>query len=69
MQFIKHTFPKMIISDEGKQIKAKSDIYYVDENGEEHFPHYSTIIFVPNTFDESQLYELYIEEDITGGEN
>lgn len=70
MKLIKHTKPAMIIADEGKQIKSVNDVYikeYVDEKGNlipEHFPHYSTVIFVPSTFTEEQMNELYIEEDI-----
>ena len=65
MKFIEHTKPKMIISDKGKQIRSKDDVYFKDEEtGEEHFPHYSTTIFVPDSFTEEQMNDLYIEEEI-----
>jgi hypothetical protein len=70
MQLIKHTRPKMIISDEGKHIRGVNDIYvpeHTDEEGNivpEHFPYYSTTIFVPNSFTEKQMNEEYVEEDI-----
>ena len=74
MQLIKHTKPKMIISDEGKWIRDKQDVYvpaHIDEEGNlvpEHFSHYSTTIFVPDDFTEAQMNELYIEETIEKGE-
>ena len=74
MQLINWTKPKMIISDEGKHIRDKQDVYvpeHIDEEGNlvpEHFPHYSTTIFVPDNFTEEQMNELYIEETIEKGE-
>ena len=70
MTLFKHTKPNMIVADEGKRIRDINDVYkaaYIDEEGneiEEHFPHYSTVIFVPNSFTEEQMNELYIEENI-----
>ena len=70
MKLFDYTKPKMIVADEGKHIRSKEDVYvaeYTDENGnsvEEHTPHYATTIFVPDTFTEEQMNELYIEEDI-----
>ena len=74
MQLIKHTKPKMIISDEGKWIRDKQDVYvpeHYDEEGNlipEHFPHYSTTIFVPDDFTIEMMNELYVEETIEKGE-
>ena len=74
MQLINWTKPKMIISDEGKHIRDKQDVYvpeHKDEEGNlipEHFPYYSTTIFVPDDFTEEQMNELYIEETIEKGE-
>ena len=74
MQLINWTKPKMIISDEGKHIRDKQDVYvpeHKDEEGNivpEHFPHYSTTIFVPDDFTEEQMNELYVEETIEKGE-
>ena len=70
MKFFNYTKPKMIVADEGKQIRAKNDIYEPkkeDENGNiipEHFPYYATTIFVPDSFTEEQMNEDYIEENI-----
>lgn len=70
MKFFNYTNPKMIVANEGKHIRAKNDVYkeeYVNEEGEivpEHFPYYTTIIFVPNSFTEEQMNEEYIEEYI-----
>lgn len=74
MQLINWAKPKMIISDEGKWIRDKQDVYvpeHKDEEGNlipEHFPHYSTTIFVPDDFTEEQMNELYVEETIEKGE-
>ena len=71
MQVILHTTPAMIIADEGKKLRDVNDVYkeaYVDEEGneiEEHFPHYSTVVFIPNSLTEGQVKELYVEEEIT----
>lgn len=64
MKLFTYMQPKMIVADEGKQIRSVDDVYYVDENGEEHFPHYSTTIFVPDTFTEEMMNELYVEEEV-----
>ena len=74
MTLFSFTKPKMIISDEGKHIRDKQDVYvpeHIDEEGNivpEHFPHYSTTIFVPDDFTEEQMNELYVEETIEKGE-
>lgn len=74
MQLINWTKPKMIISDEGKWIRDKQDIYvpeHKDEEGNivpEHFPHYSTTIFVPDDFTIEMMNDLYVEEIIEKGE-
>lgn len=66
MQLFSYTKPKMIVADEGKHIRSVDDVYYKnEETGEEHFPYYSTTIFVPDSFTEEQMNELYVEEDIT----
>ena len=65
MTLFSYTKPKMIVADEGKGIRSVDDVYYVDEEtGEEHFPYYSTTIFVPDEFTEEKMYELYVEEEI-----
>jgi hypothetical protein len=70
MKLFNYTKPKMIVADEGKQIRAKNDVYvaeYVDEEGNivpEHKPYYATTVFVPDIFTEEQMNELYVEEEI-----
>lgn len=70
MKFFNYTKPKMIVADEGKHIRDINDVYvaeHTDGEGhliEEHFPYYSTTIFVPDSFTEAQMYEQYVEEDI-----
>ena len=70
MYFFDYTNPKMIVADKGKHIRGKEDVYvaeHIDEDGNivpEHFPYYSTTIFVPDTFTEEQMYELYVEENM-----
>ena len=70
MTLFDYTKPKMIVADKEKQIRSADDVYvaeYVDEEGNvvpEHTPYYSTTIFVPDSFTEEQMNELYIEETI-----
>lgn len=70
MTLFEYTKPKMIVADEGKQIRAINDIYvaeHTDEEGNvvpEYFPHYATTIFVPDSFTEEQMNKEYIEEVI-----
>ena len=74
MKLFSYTKPKMIVADEGKHIRSVDDVYipeHIDEEGNlvpEHFPHYSTTIFVPDNFTEEQMNELYVEETIEKGE-
>ena len=70
MKLFTYTKPKMIVADEGKQIRSKDDVYVAEHYNEEgnlvpeHIPYYSTTIFVPDNFTEEEMNELYIEEDI-----
>ena len=74
MIFFNYTKPKMIVADEGKHIREKQDVYvpeYTDEEGNvvpEHIPNYTTTIFVPDVFTETQMNELYVEEEIEESE-
>ena len=75
MQLIKHTKPKMIISDEGKWIRDVNNVYVAEHTDEqtgelipEKTPHYTTTIFVPDNFTEEQMNELYVEEEIKESE-
>lgn len=71
MEFIGRTKPKLLIADEGKQLRDKKDVYiseHMDEMGNivpEHIPYYSTLIFLGdqiNSLEECQ--EIYVEEDM-----
>ncbi len=70
MFLLKHTKPKMVVSEEGKHIRGVNDVYvpeHTDEEGnvvEEHFPYFTTVIFVPDSYTEEQMNEDYIEENI-----
>lgn len=70
MTLFDYTKPKMIVADEGKHIRSIEDVYvpeHYDNEGnlvEEHFPYYSTTIFVPDTFTEEEMNELYVEEEV-----
>ena len=65
MQIITHTNPKLLIADEGKNIRDINDVYVpATETEEEHKPYYATIIFLADNFDDSKLNELYVEEEI-----
>lgn len=74
MQLINWTNPKMIISNEGKHIRSKDDVYvpeHYDEEGNlvpEHFSYYATTIFVPDDFTIEMMNDLYVEETIEKGE-
>ena len=70
MQIILRTTPAMVIADEGKKLRDVNDVYkeaYVDEEGNaipEYFPHYTDVVFIPNSLTEEQVKALYIEEEI-----
>ena len=70
MRLFSYTNPRMIVADEGKHIRGRDEVYvpeHINEKGNvvpESFPKYSTAIFVPDSFTEEQMYELYIEEEI-----
>lgn len=74
MQLIYWAKPKMIISDKGKVIRGRNDVYvpeHIDEYGiliPEKIPYYTTTIFVPGNFTEEQMNELYVEEEIKESE-
>lgn len=71
MQLINWTNPKVLVSEEGKHIRSKNDVYepeHKDEEGNiipEHFPYYSTIIFPAAQIDTlEKAEEIYVEENI-----
>lgn len=60
---------KILIADENKQIRDINDVYMpATKTEEEHKPYYATIIFLADNFDENKLNDLYVEEEIKGGE-
>jgi hypothetical protein len=65
-----YTKPKMIVAEKGKHIRGINDVYvaeHKDEEGNivpEYIPQYATTIFVPDSFTEEQMNELYVEEEI-----
>lgn len=63
-----------LIADEGKHIREKNDIYVPEheEDGQiipEHFPYYSTLIFLPISLKKEQIFNMYVEEDISSEES
>lgn len=71
MTLITNTTPHKIEADTGKHIRGVGDIYVPEhinqETGElipEHFPYYSTVIYVPDAFTTQMMNDLYVEEEI-----
>lgn len=72
MNYIKHTTPRLLIADEGKKIRSRSDVYMPeqkDEDGnvivDEHKPYYSSVIFLGEQIQTlEQINSIYIEEVI-----
>lgn len=65
MEIRKYGNRKILIADNGKQIRDINDIYTpATENEEEHKPYFASIIFLADNFEEDKLNELYVEEDI-----
>ena len=72
MNYIKHTTPRLLIADEGKKIRSRSDEYipeHKDEEGNlisEHKPYYSSVIFLGEqiqTFED--INNIYVEEVVS----
>lgn len=68
MQIIETEKMKKIIADEGKQIRAVNDVYqeaHIDEQGnqiEEHFPYYTSLIYLPKSISNEEIEKMYVEE-------
>ena len=62
MKIVEKNGLKKIVADDGKKIRSIDDVYFKDENGEEHYPYYATTIYLANNFDISKINELYVEE-------
>lgn len=69
MIVIKRSDLKLLLADEGKHIRSINDVYvpeYIDEDGNvipEHFPNYAEMIFLGKQVDETEIDELYVEEN------
>lgn len=65
MEIRKYGNRKILIADENKKIRDINDVYIEATDEEpEHIPHYSSVIYLADGFDETKLNELYIEEKI-----
>ena len=64
MEIRKYGNRKILIADENKKIRSVDDLGFVDEDGNKTEPHYTSILFLADNFDESKLNELYVEEEI-----
>ena len=68
MKIIETEKMKRLEADEGKKIRSVNDVYkeaYIDEEGnqvEEHFPYYTTLIFLPKSISHEEIEKMYIEE-------
>ena len=70
MEIRKYGNKKILTADEGKHIRDINDVYVpASETEEEHFPYYTSIIYLADNFDESKLNELYVEEKIEEDSN
>lgn len=68
MQIIKRSDLRLLLSDEGKHIRAINDVYVPEHEEEgniipEHFPNYAEMIFLGKQVDETKIDEIYVEED------
>lgn len=71
MKVIERDTLRILEADEGKHIRLISDVYvpeHIDEEtGEvvpEHFPYYSTTIYLAKNFNIEEIDDYYIEEVI-----
>ena len=68
MKIIETEKMKKLEAEEGKKIRSIDDVYkeaYIDEDGnqvEEHFPYYTTLIFLPKSISNEEIQKMYIEE-------
>ena len=65
MEIRKYGNKKILIADNNKHIRDINDVYTpATETEEEHIPYYTSIVFLADNFDDNELNELYIEEEI-----
>lgn len=63
MNYIKHTTPRLLIADEGKKIRSRSDEYTP-----EHKPYYASVIFLGEQIQTLEdINNIYVEEKIEVG--
>lgn len=72
MNYIKHTTPRLLIADEGKKIRSRSDVYmpeHKDEEGNlisEHKPYYASVIFPSEQIQTlEEINSIYVEEVVS----
>lgn len=54
---------KKVEAEEGKKLRSINDVYSKDEEtGEEHFPYYSTLLYIPKTISDEEINNSYVEE-------
>lgn len=64
MKYIAYQEPILLIADEGKKLRLKSDVYKAaTETEEEHIPYTTGIVFLPKSITEEQAKEMYVEEE------
>lgn len=67
MEIRRYGKERVLIAENNKGIRAIDDVYTpATEENEEHFPYYSSVIFLADNFEEDKLNELYVEEDMKG---
>lgn len=64
MKVIEENGFRKLIADEGKKIRSINDVYGIDEEGE-HYPYYTTEIYLAKNLDISKIEELYVEEEVS----
>ena len=65
MEIRKYGNKKILIADNNKHIRDINDVYVPStETEEEYIPYYTSIIFLADNFNDNELNELYIEEEI-----
>ena len=62
MKIIETDVFKKLVADENKQIRSIDDVYFKDENGEEHTPYYSKKLYLPKNISDEDILKMYIEE-------
>ena len=69
MKVIKEEKFNKLMADEGMHIRSVNDEYRPEHEEEghivpEHFPYYTTLVYLPLSLTEEQILEMYVEEPI-----